>query len=151
MARLHSKKKGKSGTKRPKSKVAPNWEIMDKTHLKEMIVKMAREGMNPAKIGLIMRDQHGIANLRAILGSTLVAFLKKENVASEYPEDLLNLIKKAVRMGGHIKSSKKDVHNKVKLAHVESKIHRLVKYYTAKGMLPKGWKYDPEQVALLVK
>jgi small subunit ribosomal protein S15 len=151
MARLHSKKKGKSGTKRPKSNVAPDWVGKKKSEIKDMIIKMAKEGVPPARIGVLMRDEHGIPNLRVILGMPLAAFLKKEKVAPEYPEDLLNLIKKAVSMSAHIKASKKDVRNKVKLTHVESKINRLVKYYSSKGMLPEGWKYDREKAALLVK
>ena len=83
--------------------------------------------------------------------SSLLAFLKKEKAAPEYPEDLMTLIRKAVRMREHMKGSKKDVHNKVKLGHVESKIMRLVKYYSKTGALQKGWKYDPESAALLVK
>ena len=151
MARLHSRKKGKAGTKRPKSTVAPEWVTIGKAELGDMIVKMAREGVPPAKIALSLRDQHGIANVRAVLGMSLLAFLRKEKAAPEYPEDIIALIRKAVRMRGHVKSYKKDVHNKVKLSHVESKITRLAKYYSSKGMLPKGWKYNPEQVALLVK
>jgi small subunit ribosomal protein S15 len=34
---------------------------------------------------------------------------------------------------------------------VESKIHRLVKYYREKGKVPAGWAYDPETAALLIK
>ncbi len=151
MARLHSKKKGKSGTKRPRSNTAPEWTPLKGAEIKEAILKMAREGATPARIGLVMRDQHGVANLRAHLGMTLKAYLAKEKALGEYPEDLLNLIKKAVRMTGHIKSSKNDVHNQVKLGHVESKIQRLVKYYSSKGMIPSGWKYDREKAALLVK
>ncbi len=151
MARLHSKKKGKSGTKRPKSSVAADWVDKKKSEIKDMIIKMAKEGVPPARIGVLMRDEHGIPNLRVVLGMPLSAFLKKEKVAPEYPEDLLNLIKKAVRMSAHLKASKKDVRNKVKLTHVESKINRLVKYYSSKGMLPEGWKYDRETAALLVK
>jgi small subunit ribosomal protein S15 len=151
MARLHSRKKGKSGTRRPKNNTAPEWVSEDKAKIGEMIVKMAKEGIPPAKIGLAMRDQHGIANLRAILGMSLLAYLKKEGVALEYPEDLLNLIKKAVRISGHTKASNKDVHNKVKLGHVESKIQRLVRYYIKEGVLPSDWKYERDKAALLVK
>lgn len=151
MARLHSKRKGKAGTKRPKSLDVPEWTSLKKAEMEEIILKMAREGVPPAKIGLALRDQYGVANVRAQLGMTLRAFLVKEKAAGEYPEDLINLIKKAVRMAGHIKSEKKDVHNIVKLGHVESKIHRLVKYYSSKGMLPAGWKYDREKASLLVK
>ncbi len=151
MARLHSKKKGKSGTKRPKSRETPEWAPAKKDEIEEMILKMAREGVPPAKIGLILRDQHGIANLRAHLGMTLKAFLAKEKALGDYPEDLLNLIKKAVRITSHIKASKNDVHNQVKLGHVESKIQRLVKYYSSKGMLPPGWRYERDKASLLVK
>jgi len=151
MARLHSKKKGKSGTKRPKSKEVPEWMETKKEEIQETILKLAREGVPPAKIGIILRDQHSVPNLSAVLGMSLTAFLAKEKAAPEYPEDLLNLIKKAVRMSAHIKNSKNDVRNNVKLGHVESKIQRLVKYYSSKGRLPAGWKYERDKAALLVK
>ncbi|MBD3210173.1 30S ribosomal protein S15 [Candidatus Micrarchaeota archaeon] len=151
MARLHSKKKGKSGTKRPKSKTQPEWLPLEKAEVEELITKMAKEGIPPARIGLILRDRHAVANVRAVLGISLLDFLKKENVAPDYPEDLLNLIKKAVRMSTHLKSSRKDVHNSVKLSHVESKIERLVRYYRKQGTLPGDWKYERDKAALLVK
>jgi small subunit ribosomal protein S15 len=151
MARLHSNKKGKSGTKRPKSMDVPEWTPVKKAEIEETILKMAREGVPAAKIGLVMRDQYGVANLRAQLGMTLGAFITKEKAAGEYPDDLLNLIRKAVRITAHIKASKNDVHNEVKLGHVESKIHRLVKYYSSKGMLPPGWRYERDKASLLVK
>jgi small subunit ribosomal protein S15 len=34
---------------------------------------------------------------------------------------------------------------------IESKIRRLVKYYTKNNVLPEGWRYDPKTAALLVK
>jgi small subunit ribosomal protein S15 len=151
MARLHSKKKGKSGTKRPKSNESPDWVGMSKDEVAEIVKKHASEGVTAAKIGIILRDQHAVPNARAILGMSISAFLANEKMAPEYPEDLLNLIKKAVRMSGHIKTSKNDVRNNVKLGHVESKIQRLVKYYTSKGRLPAGWKYERDKAALLVK
>ncbi|MEW6721681.1 MAG: 30S ribosomal protein S15 [Candidatus Micrarchaeota archaeon] len=151
MAKLHSKRKGKSGTKRPKTLTVPEWSPMKKAEISEAVVKMAKEGMGPARIGLVMRDQHGVANMRAVLGKSLAQHLRKEKAAGEYPEDLLNLIKKAVRVGAHLRASKNDIHNKVKLSHIESKIHRLAKYYSSNGMLPAGWRYDREKAALLVK
>jgi small subunit ribosomal protein S15 len=151
MARLHSKKKGKSGTKRPKSHTAPKWVSMKKEEISEIILKLAREGVPAAKIGLILRDQYGVPNLSAILGMPVGAYLTKEKLAPEYPEDLLTLIKKAVRMSAHLKSGKNDTHNKVKLVHVESKIQRLVRYYAKKGRIPGDWKYDRDKAVLLVK
>jgi len=150
IARLHSKRKGKSGTKRPKEKASPEWVDAKKAEIRETVLRMAKEGVPSSKIGLALRDQYGVPNVRAILGMSLVSFLREEKALPEFPEDLINLIKKAVRMQDHLKT-RRDLHNKVKLGHVESKIGRLVKYYTAKGRLPRGWKYDAEKAALLVK
>ncbi len=151
MARLHSRKHGKSGTKRQKSNVSPKWVDADKSQVQDFIIKSVKEGMPLAKIGIILRDKFSVPSIRPFLGMSMSAFVKKENALPEYPEDLLNLIKKAVRLRGHLKTSKKDVHNKVKLLHIESKINRLVKYYTSSGRMPESWKYHADTAALLVK
>lgn len=149
---MHSRKKGKSGTKRPKSMMAsPDWVSMEPEEAKQLILKMAKEGVPQAKIALFLRDQHAVPNVRALIGMPLGKFLKSEGAQPEYPDDLISLIRKAVRMREHIKRSKRDVHNKVKLQHVESKIVRLVNYYRREGVLPAGWAYDAEKAALLVK
>jgi len=151
MARMHSRKRGKSGRKRPKAKTSPEWADMDKAKLEEMILKMAKEGVSPSKIGLVLRDKYSIPEVKPILGMSMTAYLKKNKVGTEYPEDFLELIKRAVRMNRHLKKSKKDVHNTSKYNHVVSKILRLAKYYERKGRIPKGWKYDADQAELLVK
>ncbi|MBC7119946.1 MAG: 30S ribosomal protein S15, partial [Methanobacteriaceae archaeon] len=73
------------------------------------------------------------------------------DIKLEYPEDLINLMKKAVNIREHLKEHPKDLHSRRGLQLVESKIRRLVKYYVRKGVLPEGWKYDPEKAALIVK
>ena len=152
IARLHSKKKGKSGTKRPKSKVSPEWSGLTKAQAKELAVKMAKEGMAPSRIGIILRDKYATPNVRSLLGVPLTRFLADEGALPELPEDMANLMRKVVRLQEHIKTTgKSDIHNKVKMSHVESKIARLVKYYHSKGKLPAGWKYEKDKVALLVK
>ncbi len=151
MARMHSRKKGKSGRKRPKSKKTPKWLDVDKAEVEELMLNMAKEGVPPSKIGLVLRDKHGIPAVRTIIGMPIAKFLKKNKVGSEYPEDFLELLKRAVRMNKHLKKRKKDTHTRTKYRHVVSKILRLAKYYERKGAIPKGWKYDPDQVELLVK
>ena len=153
MARLHSRKKGKAGSKRPKSlaSVATKHLEIPKDEVEQAILKMAKEGVPQARIGLIIRDKYNVPNARSVLGVKMSKFLIKNNALAEYPDDLLNLIKKAVRVRNHIKTSKKDVLNKVKLSHIESKIQRLVKYYTKTGRIPADWTYNPEKAALLVK
>lgn len=151
MAKLHSRKKGKSGSKRPKSAASLKAVEIPKEQVEEMVLKSVREGMPQARIGLMLRDTYAVPSVKAVLGIGLSEFLKKKHSLPEYPDDLLNLIKKAVRVRNHLRAAKKDIHNKVKLLHIESKIQRLVKYYAQAGRLPSGWKYDAEKAALLVK
>ena len=151
MAKLHSKKKGNSGTKRAKAQPSTVTSMTSKADVEEIILKNVKEGVSFPKIGLLLRDSYGVPSITSILGMNLRAFVKKNNVLPEYPNDLLDLIRKAMRVRNHLKMSKKDVHNKVKLMHIESKIQRLVKYYTNKKIMPPQWRYDPEKAALLVK
>ncbi len=151
MAKLHSKKHGKSGRKRPKAKVAPKWVDYSEKEVKEIINDLAKKGTSPTMIGTILRDQYAVPSVKALLGKTLNQYMKEENMLPQYPDDLINLIRKAVKMRNHLKANKADTHGKVKLSHVESKINRLVKYYTRSGRLPADWKYDAEKAALLVK
>ncbi len=152
MARLHSKKKGKSGSRKPRELSKPEWVAYSADEIKEMVRKLAKEGVPATRIGQILRDEYGVPSARPYLGKTMGQFLEEEKLFPKFPDDLLSLIKKAVGMRNHMKAGNKaDLKNKVKLSHVESKIQRLVKYYRGKGKLPAGWAYDPETAALLVK
>ena len=151
MARLHSKKKGKSGRKRPKRKEKADFVRLSEDEIKEIVRNLALQGTPPSQIGLILRDKYGVPSFKAQVGVKLVEFLRKENLYKQFPEDLLNLLRKAVRMHEHLKKNKKDIHNKVKLSHVESKIKRLLKYYKRTGKVPKDWNYSVERAALIVR
>ncbi len=151
MAKLHSKKRGKSGRKRPKAKTFPKWVEYSKKEIEDIIVDFTKKGMNPTIIGIILRDQYAIPSVKPILGKTLNQFLKDENLCSQYPDDLINLIRKAVGMRNHINTNKSDTMNKNSLIRVESKINRLVKYYIKNRRLPADWRYNAETSALLIK
>ena len=151
MAKIHSKKRGKSKSRKPRMIEKTQNEYGDE-EIKEKIIEMAKKGVRPSEIGLRLRDKYGVGDVRAYLnGKRLVSFLKEEQIAHTYPQDLLDLIKKAVGMKNHLKNNVTDKHNSVKLKNVESKIHRLVKYYKKEGVLDKNWKYDPKTANLLLK
>ena len=150
MARLHSRKKGKSGRSFPKRKERAPW-VKSKKEVEEIIVGLAKKGYRPTEIGLILRDQYGIPDVDSVLKMSLSKFLEKERLLPEFPDDLIALIRKAVGLRKHLKSNGSDVANKVKLLHIESKIHRLAKYYRRTKRIPENWKYVPEEAALLVK
>jgi small subunit ribosomal protein S13e len=58
----------------------------------------------------------------------------------EIPEDLYFLMKRAVNVRRHIEKNKRDKDSKYRLILVESKIHRLVRYYKLTKQLPPTWK-----------
>ena len=151
MARMHARRKGKSGSKKPASKVPPKWVEKSPEEVEKLVVELAKQGHSTAMIGLILRDQYGIPDVRAVTGKKILTILKEHNLAPPIPEDLANLIRKAIRVRRHLEKNKKDMHNKVALERIESKIKRLVKYYKREGVLPPDWRYSPEKAAILVK
>jgi small subunit ribosomal protein S15 len=59
-------------------------------------------------------------------------------------------MKRAVNLRRHLEEHPKDYHSKKGLIEIESKIHRLVKYYKSRGVLPPDWEYTPEKAKLFV-
>ncbi len=141
MARLYSKRHGKSKSVRPASKKAPEWCKRTPEEVEALIVKYARSGESASKIGLILRDQHGIPLVKNITGKRITQILREKNLAPQYPEDLMNLVRKAQRLKAHLEEHPKDLHSKRGLQLIESKIHRLTKYYKNRKILPLDWKY----------
>ena len=149
MARIHARKKGKSKSSRPLRVSPPDWVVYDSKEIEELVVKLVKDGNSPSRIGIILRDQHGIPSVNQITGKKIGHFIRKNKLASEIPEDLQNLIKKAVNLRKHLEKHHKDRHNNRGLKLMESKIHRLSKYYRSTGKLPKEWRYEPDKARLL--
>ncbi|MFH0971875.1 MAG: 30S ribosomal protein S15 [Candidatus Micrarchaeota archaeon] len=147
---MHTRRKGKSKSHKPQRSNASMWVGVSKEEIESLVEKYAIEGRKEAEIGLILRDQHAVPSVKMIVGKTVSQILKEKGLTPKYPSDLIDLIRKAVRLRKHLAENKKDKLNSKKLVYVESKIKRLVNYYRGKK-LPKDWKYDPAQAALLVK
>jgi small subunit ribosomal protein S15 len=150
MARLHARRKGKSGSKHPQRTGKPEWVAYESKEIEELAVKLAKDGNSQSKIGLILRDQYGIPSVKDATGKKVGYFLKKNNVAQEMPEDIQNLIRKAVHLIKHLETHKKDKHNRRGLHCIEAKIKRLAKYYKREGRLSADWIYDPAKARLMV-
>ena len=150
MARIHARKKGKAGSKRPSTGSTPKWVRYKKNEVEELVIKFAKEGHSSSKIGLILRDQFGIPSVKIMIGKDISDIMKENKFYPEIPEDLLNLLKQAVNLREHLGKNKKDYTSKRGLELLESKIRRLGKYYDKKGILP-GWKYKPEQAKLIIQ
>ncbi len=131
--------------------IKPEWVEYSTEEIEELILKLTKEGNSTSKIGIILRDQYGIPDVKLITGQKINKILEKHNQGLEYPEDLMNLIRRAVNIREHLEENPKDLHTRRGLRIIESKIRRLVRYYTNEGVLPEGWRYDPRSAALLVK
>ncbi|MBC7095668.1 30S ribosomal protein S15 [Thermococcus sp.] len=151
MARLHARKRGKSGSKKPPRTAPPTWVDYTAEEVENLVVKLRKDGHSVAMIGTILRDQYGIPSVRLITGKKITKILEENNLAPELPEDLMFLIRKAVKLRKHLEQHPKDLHSRRGLQLTESKIRRLVKYYRETGKLPANWRYDPEQAKLLVR
>ncbi len=66
--------------------------------------------------------------------------MDNKGLAPEIPEDLYHLIKKAVTVRKHLERNRKDKDGKFHLILIESRIHRLARYYKTNGQLPPNWK-----------
>ena len=149
MARMYARKKGSSGSKKPL--ITPKWVSYGKGEIERLVVKLAKDGLQSAQIGLTLRDVYGIPLVKPIVGKTIKQILVENKLYPEYPEDLLNLMKRAVRLREHLSIHKRDAHSKRGLELIESKVRRLIKYYKKKGIIPEDWKYDPEKAKLIVQ
>ncbi len=150
MARMHSRKRGKAGSKKPMKKVLPLWVRYKSKELELLIIKLAKEGKTPSQIGIILRDIYGIPDEKLITKKNITKILEEKKILPELPEDLTALIKKAISIKKHMESNKKDEKARFGLLMTESKIKRLAKYYKRAGKLPSEWRYEPEKAALVM-
>ncbi len=149
MARMHSRKRGKSESTRPPASVPLDWVSLSREEIEDIIVRLGKRGVPPSQIGMILRDVYGVPLVRRVLGKRLTRVLAEHGAAPEIPEDLQALIRRALRIRRHLETHRKDLHSRRGLQLIESKIHRLVKYYKRVGKLPADWKYDPKRAELL--
>ena len=151
MARMHSPGRGKSGSTKPLVDKAPEWSNTDAKEVTELILSLAAEGHNPTTIGTILRDQHAVPDVRLVLGKRLGQVLAENEITPKYPEDLMSLMRRALRLIDHLESNHNDRHNSRQLELTESKIRRLSRYYKGRGQLDTEWTYKRDELRLMVE
>jgi small subunit ribosomal protein S13e len=150
MGRMYGRGKGISKSSIPYKKKAPRWLNIDSTDLVKQMEQLAKKGYKPSQIGVILRDNYAIPQSKLITGAKILRLLKKKGLAPQIPEDLYHLMRRAVSVRKHIEKNKRDRDSKFRLILVESKIHRLVRYYKLTKQLPSTWKYDYQTALALV-
>ncbi|MEA2056050.1 MAG: 30S ribosomal protein S15 [Candidatus Thermoplasmatota archaeon] len=150
MARMHARRKGKSGsTKMFGREKHPDWSALNTREVESRVIELSKRGKSTSEIGLVLRDQYAVPDVKLATGKKISKILESNGLKPEIPEDMRNLIGSALQLRKHLETNKKDLHNKRSLHLTESKIRRLAKYYHSRDKLPEGWKYSPEQAKLM--
>jgi len=141
--------RGRAQSTRPVGKRPPAWAKYTPEEVESLVVKLARDGHNSSKIGVILRDQYGIPLTKPIAGKSIVEIMKQSGLTPPMPEDLEILLRRASRLAVHLGRNKKDKYNVRSLQNVEARIHKLAKYYKREGVLPADWKYEAKTAGLI--
>ena len=130
MARIHSHRHGKSHQTRPPGGSTPSWVEANPVEIRGAVIKMAKDGLSPSKIGQALRDDYGVPLAKPLLGKSLGQILAEGKVAPKIPQDLQDLIDRAQRVQKHLgshKSDRKNVHSRIlrrKLVMIDNHVPR---------------------------
>ncbi len=150
MARMHTRKRGKSGSTKPYRVANPSWVELSAEEVAEIIVKHAKKGEAASKIGRVLRDQYGVPSAKLATAKKIHKIMVENDLKLDLPEDISSLIRRAVALNKHLQTYKKDLKSKRALSLTEAKIRRLALYYKRKNVMDPTWKYDLTKAKLLV-
>ncbi|HLC89238.1 MAG TPA: 30S ribosomal protein S15 [Candidatus Nanoarchaeia archaeon] len=150
MARMYSRRKGKSGSKTPPKRV-PSWAPYKSKEVEKLIQKMGKAGKSASEIGLILRDSYGINSVKALTGKKVNTLLKEHGITKTLPEDMLALIKKLISIKTHLEQNKQD--QTAKRGHIltSSRIRRLAKYYQRSKVLESDWVLNLDRLKIYLE
>lgn len=123
---------------------------MSAKDVSDKVCKLARKGHGPSQIGVILRDQHGVGLTSNVTNTKVLRILRRNGLAPSIPEDMYQLVKKAVAMRKHLEKNRKDKDGKYRLIMCESRIHRLARYYKKSGAVPPTWKYESSTASAML-
>lgn len=129
---------------------SPKWVTMLPREVEAKVIELAREGKQPAVIGLTLRDSYGVPSVQELTGKKVVQIIAAAGLTGTMPQDLFNLVRRSIVLQEHLAANRNDLHNLRGLELMESRIRGLAKYYKGQGQLPAEWNYSRETARLLV-
>jgi len=130
---MHTRRRGSSDSDKPAATEPPEWSDVDENAIEERVVELAEAGHSPSEIGVKLRDEGvggtPVPDVSLATGKKVTEILEENDADPEIPEDLRNLMERAVRLREHMEENPGDHQNKRALQNAESKIRRLVDYY----------------------
>ena len=151
MARMHTRRRGRSGSHRPFVTENPSWVPLTSEEIEEKVVELAGQELSTSVIGIRLRDAYAVPSVKLATGKGITQILTDNEMEPERPEDLENLMRKAIKLSAHLQRNPKDLHNKREMHLIEAKIRRLVRYYKDNGQLPADFKYSLDTARLMVE
>lgn len=144
---MHTRRRGSSGSDKPTADDPPEWSDVDADDIEARVVELAEQGYDPSQIGMKLRDEGvtgtPVPDVKLATGKKITEILEENDARSEFPEDLYNLMERAVRLREHIQQNPQDYQNKRALQNTESKVRRLVDYYRGDEVEPDfTYSYD---------
>ncbi|MBZ3874025.1 40S ribosomal protein S13 [Sciurus carolinensis] len=120
MGRMHAHpdKKGLSQATLPYCSL-PTWLKLTSDDVKEQIYTLTKKGLTPLQTRVILRDSPGVAKVNFVTGKKILRILKFKGLAPDLPENLYQLIKKAVAVQKHLERNRKDKDDKFHLIMIE--------------------------------
>jgi small subunit ribosomal protein S15 len=133
MARMHTRRRGSSGSDKPAADEPPEWSDVDAEKIEDRVVELAEQGYEPSQIGIKLRDEGvtgtPVPDVKLATGKKLTEILEENDAKADIPEDLRSLMERAIRLREHIQENPQDYQNKRALQNTESKVRRLADYY----------------------
>ena len=84
MERLFAYRKGISASCMPYKRTAPSWLKTTSAEVEASVCRLAKKGLTPSQIGVLLRDQKGIGQVKAVTGSKILRILKKNGKVSAF-------------------------------------------------------------------
>ena len=150
---MHTRRRGSSDSDKPVADDPPEWSDVDADAVENRVVELAEQGHSPSEIGLKLRDEGvqgtAVPNVKLATGKKITEILDENDAAPALPEDLRNLLERAVGLREHMAENPKDAQNKRALQNTEAKVRRLVDYYRGDA-ISENFKYTYERARDLV-
>jgi len=151
---MHTRRRGSSGSDRPATDEPPEWSDVESDAIEARVVELAEAGHDPSVIGMKLRDEGvkgtPIPNVKLVTGKKVTQILEDNDASPELPEDLRNLMERAIGLREHVDENGQDHSNKRALQNTESKIRRLVNYYRG-DELDEDFKYSYDNAVELLE
>ena len=102
----------------------PNWVKLSPAELEKIVVDLGKKGETPAKIGLILRDKHGIPKAK-VIGKKITHILRDNKIPFKAEKERTQ--EKIKKLNVHLSNNKIDFQAKKSLAKELWVMHKIEK------------------------